>query len=263
MERHKNGVNTAFVRNQLKICAEHKISFYRDGGDKYNVSAAAKTIAAEFGIDYRTPVFIIHRKGYYGSMFGRAYENMKEYLGLIREAKRLGADFIKLAVSGIMDFASEGKVTGQAISYPELKQVVYIANEEGFSVMAHANGAENIKNALCAGVSSIEHGFWPDKETAELFSQTQTAWVPTRSTVRNLIGTGLFDDGVLMNILEKQKEHLLSAKKLGAKIAAGSDCGAVNVLQGEGTDDEYGELSELGIDPGEGNKFISETFKRR
>jgi hypothetical protein len=96
MERHKNGVDAAFIRSQLSKCAKHGITFYRDGGDKYNVSATAKAVAAEYGIDYRTPVFIIHRKGYYGSMFGRAYESMKDYLELVREAKRLGADFYKV-----------------------------------------------------------------------------------------------------------------------------------------------------------------------
>ncbi len=56
---------------------------------------------------------------------------------------------------------------------------------------------------------------------------------------------------------------MLLAKELGAKIASGSDCGAVNVLQGKGTDDEYAEIYRLGIDPKEGNSAVSDLFKRR
>lgn len=262
MARHKNGVNEAFVRNNLKTVADHGIGFYRDGGDKYMVSAFAKKIAGEFGIDYRTPIFIAHKEGHYGGMYGRAFSNMKEFYALIREAKALNADFMKITVSGMLDFGDEGKIIGPVFSTAELKEAVHISSGEGFAVMAHVNGAENIKNALEAGVKSVEHGFWPDGSVIDYFLQTGAVWVPTSATVKNLIGAGRYNDDVLRNILDRQTVVLKEAYSRGVLIASGSDSGAFKVPQGSGTDDEYEILMALGIDPSMGNKAIEALFNR-
>jgi hypothetical protein len=134
MRRHSNGVDTDFLRSQMKRCAEYGIGYYRDGGDKLMVSAAALSIARDYGIDYRTPIYIIHRQGFYGSMFGQGYDDIRGYRELVGEAKRLGADFIKLAVSGIMDFASGGNVTGPSLELSEIKEAVRIAHGEGLQL---------------------------------------------------------------------------------------------------------------------------------
>jgi len=261
MARHKNGVDESFIRRNLKLCSEHGITFYRDGGDKYMVSAAAKKLACEYGIDYRTPIYIIHHKGYYGQLYGRAFEDLKGYLSLVREAKAHGADFIKITVTGILDYNDEGRITGPSLSYSELKEMVKIANGEGFAVMAHVNGADNIKKALSAGVKSIEHGFWPDMDVIDYFLQTGAIWVPTCATVCNLMGAGLYPDEVLKRIFEAQKRVLVEAYRRGVHIASGSDCGAHLVYQGKGTEDEYEILSAMGIDPERGNRAVAETFK--
>jgi len=261
MARHKNGVDEGFIRNNLKLLTEHGIQFYRDGGDKLSVSARAKQLASEYGIDYRTPIYIIHKKGYYGQLYGKAFEDWKEYLELVRNAKAQGADFIKIAATGILDFDNGGNIVGPSLRFDELKEMVNIAKGEGFSVMAHVNGADNIKTALSAGVNSIEHGFWPDMEVIDYFLQTGAVWVPTCATVTNLIGSGRFPDHDLKRIIDAQRTVLIEAYKRGVPIASGSDCGAFNVFQGKGTDDEYRILSSLGIDPERGNRAIAETFK--
>lgn len=261
MARHKNGIDLSLIRNNLNLCSEHGITFYRDGGDKFMVSAAAKKLACEYGIDYRTPVYIIHKKGYYGQLYGRAYDDLKGYICLVRDAKTQGADFIKIAATGILDFDNDGRITGPSLGFDELKEMVKIAKGEGFAVMAHVNGADNIKNALSAGVNSIEHGFWPDMDVIDYFLQTGAIWVPTRATVRNLIGVGRFSDKVLLRILEAQSQVLLKAYKRGVLIASGSDCGAFMVPQGKGTNDEYAILSAMGINPERGNRAVAEIFK--
>lgn len=262
MDRHKSGPDKSFIRKNLMICKEHGILFYRDGGDKYLASAYAKEIAGEYGIDYRTPIYAIFKKGGYGSMFGRAFESINELKELILEAKALGADFIKLMVSGLMDFNTDGSVTGPALCEAEVNEAVNIASGEGLHVMAHVNGTLNIKNALCAGVKSIEHGFWPDREVIDIFLQTGAVWVPTRAPVQNLRSSGRFKDAVLDDILETQGRILIEAYKRGVLIASGSDSGSFMVMPGRGTDEEYGYLSDLGIDPISGNRLISDIFKR-
>jgi hypothetical protein len=263
MERHKNGVDILYVRNALKTIADHGIGYYRDGGDKYMVSAYAKKIAGDYSIDYRTPVFITHRKGYYGSMYGRSCETVREFHALILEAKELGADFVKLTVSGMLDFSDGGKIMGPVFGGDALKEAVKISSGEGFKVMAHVNGADNIKAALEAGVDSVEHGFWPDVGVIDWFLQTGAVWVPTCVTVANIITAGRYDRAVMQEVHNTQKAVLQEAYTRGVLIASGSDCGAWMVPQGKGTDDEISVLKAMGIDPEQGNAAIKERFQRR
>jgi hypothetical protein len=263
MARHKNGVDTGYVRQALAAVADAGIGYYRDGGDKYGVSAYARKIAADYGIEYRTPVFIAHKIGYYGAMYGRGFETLSDYRVLIRESLAQGADFVKLTVSGMLDFDNSGKILGPVFGGEELREAINIAHGEGMAVMAHCNGADNMKMALEAGADSLEHGFWPDGSVIPYFLQTSTFWVPTCVAVYNLIGEGRYDGDTLCTIHEAQRNVLIEAYRQGVLIAAGSDCGAYRVKQGKGTLDEYAVLAGMGIDPEKGNKAIRERFVRK
>ena len=262
MNRHKNGVDENYIRGALETVSGRGIGFYRDGGDKYMASAYAKKVALEYDIDYRTPIFITHKKGYYGSMYGRGFEDMKGFYALVREAKTQDADFIKITMTGMLDFENGGEIMDPVLSSGELREAVNIAAGEGFAVMAHVNGADNIKKALEAGVTSIEHGFWPDNSVIDYFLQTGAVWVPTCATVYNLIDSGRYQDAVMRSIFENQKETLIKAYARGVLIASGSDCGAWNVPQGTGTLDEIEILKAMGIDPKKGNRSIESRFKK-
>lgn len=261
MMRHENGVDKNFVRQNLKTISDAEIGYFRDGGDKYMVSAYAKTIAAEYGIDYRSPIYAIHKKGYYGDIVGRAFSDMKEFEVHVKEARQHNADFIKIMVSGILSFKTDGKLEGPALTFSEIREAVKIAAGEGLAVMAHVNGVENIKNALEAGVKSVEHGFWPDETLIDYFLQTGAVWVPTASTVRNLIDCVAFPSDILKNVLEVQAIVLKQGFLKGVLIASGSDSGAIKVPHGKATLDEYEYLNSLGINPENANKIIEKAFK--
>ncbi len=261
MARHQNGVDQQYVRSTLETLQKSGVGYYRDGGDKYGVSAYAKTLAAAYGIEYRTAVFIAHKSGYYGGMYGKSYDNLKEYRALIEEATAEGADFIKITVTGMLDFDA-GTITGQVLPFDEVKEAVNIAHGEGYAVMAHVNGADSIKRALEAGVDSIEHGFWPDESVIGHFLHADAVWVPTCVTVTNLIGAGRYPDDKLTAIKNAQHAVLQRASARGVPIACGSDCGAWRVPQGRGTRDELEMLTSLGIDPTSGNEAIQKRFKR-
>ena len=49
---------------------KQRVSFVRDGGDPYGVAELAAKLAPEYGIDYRTPIFAIHKNGHYGVYCG-------------------------------------------------------------------------------------------------------------------------------------------------------------------------------------------------
>ena len=259
--RHRSGVNEAFVRGSLKICARNGVTFYRDGGDKHMVSAFAKTVAGEYGIDYRTPVYIIHKRGYYGSMFGRAFDSLSDYRALVEGVRREGGDFIKLTASSLLDFSNCGRVSGPEMSSAELNEMVRIAHGEGFAVMIHANGADNIKRSVESGADSIEHGFYMDDDSLLMMVQAGAVWVPTCATVLNLVGVGRYDDSMLGVILDGHKRALKKAQELGVLIACGSDAGASFVPQGAGTVDEHYFLNSLGVDTARGNRRIEAVFR--
>ena len=262
VERHKYGVDESFVRANLEACSRCGLTFYRDGGDKHMVSAYAKTVAGEYGIDYRTPVYIIHKRGFYGNMFGRAFDDMAGYRELVSGVKRFGGDFIKISASNLLDFEHGGEVNGPEMPLHELREMVNIAHGEGFAVMIHANGADNIKRSAEAGVDSVEHGFYMDDDALTIMAQTGAVWVPTCVTVGNLIGSGKYDDAVLGRILGGHLAALVKAQSVGVPVACGSDAGAACVPQGKGTLDEAAVLASAGVVTGSADSKIAGLFKR-
>lgn len=167
---------------------------------------------------------------------------MADYRALVEETKRSGADFIKIMISGLMDFDRLGVLTDVPLTPEEIREMIAIAHGEGFSVMAHANGDATVAAAIAAGVDSIEHGAYLGQETLHRLAESRTVWVPTLVTFGNLIGCGRFPDAVLKPLLEGAMENVRTAAALGALIAPGSDAGAFRVLHGQGTLDEYALL---------------------
>ena len=237
--RHKNGVDRGAVKSCLRAYQEAGITFFREGGDYLGVSSFAAEIAPDYGIDYRSPVFAIHTKSHYGGIVGRAYENMADFMGLVEDAGRKGADFIKIMFSGILDFNEYGAITGGKLAFREMKELVHICHEEGFAVMVHVNGRETVHGAIESGADSIEHGFYMTEEELSLLAEKGTVWTPTVSPVGNLAGRGLFDESSVKAITESQIASVRRALALGVHVALGSDAGAVTVPHVAGLHDEY------------------------
>lgn len=268
VECHRESPNEALIRSCLSSYRDASVSFVRDGGDFLGVSAMAKKLACEYGIDYRTPLFAIHKKGHYGSIVGKAFSDLKDYHHLVLEAKQGGADFIKIMTTGILDFNNQGEITGEPLDAGEVKEMVHIAHEEGFAVMSHTNGVYGVRAALSAGVDSLEHGNYMDEETVELLSESHTVWVPTLVPIRNLAGCGRFDDIVIDKIIKQAESALRLAYDKHVKIALGSDAGAYRVAHGAGICQEYEAFQKI-LDSSQelddrlynGEQLIRERFK--
>jgi imidazolonepropionase-like amidohydrolase len=96
----------------------------------------------------------------------------------VRENIKFGADVIKVMATG--GVISEGDTPALAQYSPEgLKAIVETAHGLGRKVAAHAHGTVGIKNAVLAGVDSIEHGSYLDDEGIELMKERGTYLVPT------------------------------------------------------------------------------------
>ena len=165
----------------------------------------------------------------FGGFSGLA-DGVDEIRKLIRFEIKYGADLIKMiATAGVL--SEEESVGAPQFSQEEMNAVVEEARMWGKRVAAHAHGAEGIKRAVRAGVTSIEHGSLIDDEGIRMMKERGTYLV---ADIYN-------DDYILAEfsklgypdkIIEKermvgrtQRENFQKAAKAGVKLAFGTDAG--------------------------------------
>ena len=229
---HREAPNDAIIRSHLRRWQAAGITYLREGGDRWGVGASARELAPEYGIRLVTPLSPLYKAGHYGSFIGTAFETPRQYAALVEKQKKDGADFIKIMISGLMDFDRFGVLTQEGLEPALIRELVHIAHEEGFAVMAHANGARTVQAAAQAGVDSVEHGAYLDEEALHAMQENGTVWVPTLSTIGNLRGKGRFQEQAVECILESAAENVRRFAALGGLLAPGSDAGAWAVPHG-------------------------------
>jgi imidazolonepropionase-like amidohydrolase len=149
----------------------------------------------------------------------------------VRELVRMGADVIKVATSG--GVLSPRDDPRHAHFRPaELETMVEEATAAGIFVMAHAQGADGIKNAVRAGIRSIDHGIYLDDEAIELMKRHGTWFVPTLVAPQGVIDAA--DAGVPLppvvvdkarSVVEIHRAAFRHAVEAGVRIAMGTDSG--------------------------------------
>jgi len=127
---------------------------------------------------------------------------------------------------------TKGAVPGQdQLSEDEMRAAIDEARTHGMRVAAHAIGTNGIKNALRAGVTSVEHGHLLDDEAIALFKERQAYLVPTLAAVWRIyenIASGAQPDYVVRKASEiyaHAGENIRKAWRAGVTIAGGSDAG--------------------------------------
>lgn len=269
---HKNGPDEQAIREHLAAWQQADITFVRDGGDAYGVSERARELAGAYGIDYRTPIFAIHKRGHYGGIVGLPFDDRKGYRDLVDRARKRGADFIKIMISGIMEFDTYGKLTEEGLDPELISYMIETAHDAGLKVMAHGNGDRTVQAALAAGVDTLEHGNYMEEETLCQLTESSTIWVPTFAPTGNLTGCGRFPDEQVKAILERQSRAVRFAFEKGARIGLGSDSGAYLVPHGQGLLDEYAymkaavgreNVGALDRRLAESEKWIRKEMKKR
>jgi len=149
----------------------------------------------------------------------------------VRELHRMGADVIKVATSG--GVLSPRDDPRHAHFRPaELEALVEEATAVGMFVMAHAQGVDGIKNAVRAGIRSIDHGIYLDDEAIELMLRHGTWFVPTLVAPQGVLDA--VDAGVNLPaavvdkarmVLEIHRAAFRRAVDAGVRIAMGTDSG--------------------------------------
>lgn len=149
----------------------------------------------------------------------------------VRQRYKEGSDVIKItATGGVLSNTKDG--AGAHFTEEEIKAVVATAKDYGYKVAAHAHGAEGMKRAIRAGVTSIEHGTFMDDEAISLMKQHGTYYVPTltagKSTADSAKIAGYYPPFVTIKALEtgpKIQATFTKAYKAGVKIVFGTDAG--------------------------------------
>jgi imidazolonepropionase-like amidohydrolase len=148
----------------------------------------------------------------------------------IREIHNQGVDFIKILATGAV--LTHGSDPGaQEFTMAELEAAVDEARRHGMKVAAHAHGAQGIKNAVRAGVASIEHGTFLDEEGIALMKQHGTYLVADVYNDEYIMGEAA-RNGMPKDFLEKEarmgevhRQAFRKAVKAGVPIAFGTDAG--------------------------------------
>ncbi len=120
---------------------------------------------------------------------GVAGDGPNEMVKLVRNNIKHGVDFIKfMATGGVMSLGTT--VGAQQMSYEEMKAICDTAKMYGMITATHAHGTSGIKDAIRAGVTSVEHGMMMDEEGIQLMKEHGTTLVPTIIAAERIIVKG-------------------------------------------------------------------------
>ncbi|AEG17138.1 amidohydrolase [Methanobacterium paludis] len=181
-------------------------------------------------------------------------DGLEEVRKKVREVLRAGAEVIKVMVTGGVMSVNDGPESTQ-FTVEELKVIVKEAEyKDGIKVMAHAHGVQGMKNALKAGVHSIEHGTYLDEEAIHMMLENKTYLVPTLLVNKNNMERAKrgevreWEVESALTVFDIQKENIKKAYRAGVTIALGTDCG---VLSHGRNLEELSLLQDIGMTPDE------------
>ncbi|MEO1060898.1 MAG: amidohydrolase family protein [Actinomycetota bacterium] len=170
----------------------------------------------------------------------------------VREVVRAGADVIKVCTSGGV-LSPHDDPQHAHFAADELDVLVAEATAAHRFVMAHAQATQGIKNAVRAGIRSIEHGIYLDDEAIEMMLAAGTYLVPTLIAPQGVLAA--VDRGVDLPasvvekaraVVEVHRESIRRAIDAGVRVAMGTDSGVTPHGQNL---DELAEMASLGMSP--------------
>ena len=241
--------------NNLRNALQAGVTTTRDLGAPASVAIDARDAVAAGTIDgprVQACGQNVTMTGGHGHWFGREADGRDEVRKAVREQLKKGADAIKcMATGGVL---TTGAKTGAPELGPdELEALVDAASAKGAPTAAHCHGTQGIKNAVRAGIDSVEHGTFMDEEAAQMMVDEGTYWVPTISALEGIVGNR--DAGIPEEAMAKADdatermavawEHALEH---GVDIAMGTDAGTPFNFH-EDAAQELAYMVEYGLSP--------------
>lgn len=218
------------------------ITLIRDAGDIHGINHEMREELSHgngIAADLRSPGRAIRKAGRYGGFMA---EETTDAQSIERTVRKLAesADDLKILLTGIIDFEKGQMKGGVQFDLPETRLIVATAREHGLKTYAHCSGLEGLRIAVDAGIDSVEHGFFMDRQIVAEMADKQIAWVPTFSPVwfqfehPHCCGWNEASVERLSQILNRHFEQVAAAGEAGVPIVAGSDAGSYGVPHGSG-----------------------------
>ena len=225
-------------------------------GPRMQISVTGLSITGGHGDGWMPSGIEFHLFPEYPGMPDAICDGAEEVCKKVRGVLRAGAEVIKVHVTG--GVASPTDHPGFTQFAPEELAVIVQegAYRRGVKVMAHAEGAGGIKNAVRAGIHSIEHGIYLDDEAIELMLEHGTFLVPTLLAPVAIMEAASAPDGALKwpefairkarEVVEDHRENIAKAYQAGVRIAMGTD----TAVSPHGTNlRELGLMCGIGMTP--------------
>lgn len=191
-------------------------------GPRIFAAGHSLSVPGGHGDSYYRPEVHVHREG--------LVNGPEEARRAVRELVKMHADVIKLLVTG--GVMTDGSDVGTLQWAPdELRTAIAQAHQLGRRVAGHCHGAAGVKEAIKAGLDTVEHGTLLDEEAIALMQQHGTYYVPTLVAPFHICAGGTAS-GIPAYavekshlVMERHKESVRQAHAAGVKIAMGTDCG--------------------------------------
>lgn len=247
-------------REQLLDCATANVERYRvagittirDAGDIHGINQELRDRFAGSGNRIIAAGAGLRKAKRYGSFFAHEIEAYDSLAAAV-SARAKQSDEIKIVLTGIIDFEN-GIVKGEPqFTLSETQEIVTTAHDLGLRVFAHCSGLDGLRIAVDAGVDSIEHGFFMNREILDTMAEKKLAWTPTLLPVHvqwahpEYCGWSPSTVDKLRGILENHAQMLVEAEAKGVTILAGSDAGSYGVRHAEGLIAEAALLRRTGL----------------
>lgn len=188
----------------------------------------------------------------HGSKIGMEVDGVDEVRKAARWNLKHGAQTIKLMATGGVSLDGE-QPTDEQLSVEELTAAVLEAHHKGKPAMAHAQGTQGIKNAILAGVDSVEHAVYLDDETIQMLLDTNTAIVPTMAAPWQMlqhkddIPAYMYDKASAL--WEAHQQSIRDAAAAGVNVVMGTDAGTSYNDFKSGPGVEIRLLASVGMTP--------------
>lgn len=246
---------TEAARRSARQSLRHGVTWVRDAGDRYGVNdrirAQARATAADLA-QVRSAGVGLKRPNRYGALIGADVGNEADIRAAVAE-RCARADEIKIVLTGLIDF-EQGEVTDEPqFTLAETALIVDTACRHGRRTLAHCSGPKGLRIAAEAGVGSIEHGFFMNREILQRMRDRAVAWTPTfcpvyfQWAVPGAAGWSANTVGHLRRILDQHLQQVALAHRLGVELLLGTDAGSMGVEHGKAVLQEIGYYREAGV----------------
>ncbi len=230
---------TEAARKSAREALACGVTLLRDAGDRHGINNAVRE-EARTRTDLpqvRSGGLGVKRPKRYGAFMAMDVEDAQAIRSSIQHLAAAN-DEIKLILTGIIDFDAGAVTDEPQFDLESTRLAVETAKAFGRNTFAHCSGVKGLEIAAAAGVGSIEHGFFMNRDILARMRDNQVAWTPTFCPVHfqwahpEVVGWSPKTVDNLRKILDDHAKHLQLAQEMGVTLLLGTDAGSMGVPHG-------------------------------